>query len=55
MTIMDPTKPMVDTETIKVHQDMLPKMTQNSTYYSYNQWCSVDDKQQSINQYFFNE
>jgi hypothetical protein len=46
MTNMDPTKPttgeqrcsrMVDSETVKVHQDILPKMTQNSTYYSYNQ------------------
>ena len=46
MTNMDPTKPttgeqrcsrMVDSETVKIHQDMLPKMTQNSIYYSYNQ------------------
>ena len=37
MTNMDLTKPMVDSETVKVHQDMLPKMTQNSTYYCYNQ------------------
>ena len=64
MTNMDPTKPttgehrcsrMVDSETVKIHQDMLPKMTHNSTCYSYNQWSSVDEKQQSINQYFFNE